>query len=102
MNAATAIKRMNKFSPALVPRYDAARTELAECRRKGLDYVASDPVSFITITADDARRRGNLIEAVALESAASAVARAQAVAIVASRRGHLRAKPKRLAMNKGL
>jgi hypothetical protein len=75
-------------------RYDAAQHEVRECRRLGLAYMASCPVSFITITADDARRRGNMVEAVALEAAAKAVARAQAVAMVAARRGHVRMKPR--------
>jgi hypothetical protein len=79
---------------ARTPRYDAAQSELAECRRLGLGYSASCPISFLVLEADEARRRGEMISAAALETASMIVARAQAVAIVASRRGHRRAKPR--------
>ena len=79
----------------LLPRYDAALAEIAVCRRKGLAYVASCPISFQVIVADEARRNGNIREAIMLECAAREIARAQAVAMVAARRGHVRMKAKK-------
>jgi hypothetical protein len=88
-------------------RFDAMERELAECRRLGVSelragkivggYIATDPISHIILDADEARRAGENGIALVLQSAAREVARAQAVALVAARRGHVRMKPKRIA-----
>jgi hypothetical protein len=80
-----------------IPKYDAFRAEMAECRRIGLAYVASDPVSFIVLDADDMRREGKIQEAQKLENAGMSIARSQAVALAACRRGHIRMKPRKIA-----
>lgn len=76
------------------PNYRAFHDEIAECRRASLGYVASCPVSFLVIAADNARRAGNKVEALSLETAAMIVSRSHAVAITAARRGNVRMKAK--------
>jgi hypothetical protein len=89
------------------PAYDAFRSELNQCRRLGVaaigpngriigGYTANDPVSSLVLMADDMRLDGHVRAAGMLNAAAEAVARAQAVAVVAARRGHVRMTPKRL------
>jgi len=80
-----------------IPKYDAFRRELEECKRLGLAYVATDPVSLTVLDLDDMRREGKFREAQKLENAARAIARAQAVAIAACRRGHIRMKQKKVS-----
>jgi len=79
------------------PKYDAFHAELRECQRIGLAYVASDPTSFAILDADDMRREGKIREAQKMENCAALVARAQAVAMAAARRGNIRMKPRKLS-----
>lgn len=78
------------------PKYQAFHSEITECIRKGYGYVASDPIGFIVLTADEMRREGNIRAAEMLKSAALLVARSQATALAACRRGHIRMKPKKV------
>lgn len=80
-----------------IPKYDAFQIEMRECKRLGLAYIATDPVSFAVLDADDMRREGKIREAQKMENCAALVARAQAVAVASARRGNIRMKPRKIA-----